>query len=123
MSRHDLVVRGGFVVDGSGEPGREADIAIDAGKITKVGTVSEAGVEEIDARGKLVAPGFVDIHTHYDGQVTWGRRSSRWRAGIWSVEPWPAERTVAMDSRCAQAARTRSAGSSICRSAGPPCMI
>lgn len=72
MSRHDLVVRGGFVVDGSGEPGREADIAIDAGKITKVGTVSEAGVEEIDARGKLVAPGFVDIHTHYDGQVTWG---------------------------------------------------
>ncbi len=72
MSRHDLVVRGGFVVDGSGEPGREADIAIDAGKVTKVGTVSEAGVEEIDARGKLVAPGFVDIHTHYDGQVTWG---------------------------------------------------
>jgi len=72
MAEHDLVIRGGFVVDGSGTPGRDADIAIQNGRIQSVGDVSGAGAEEIDARGKLVAPGFVDIHTHYDGQVTWG---------------------------------------------------
>lgn len=72
MSDYDLVIRGGFVVDGSGEPGREADVAILSGKIAKVGDISGVGAEEVDAKGKLVAPGFVDIHTHYDGQVTWG---------------------------------------------------
>lgn len=72
MAEHDLVIRGGFVVDGSGVPGRDADIAIRAGKVVEVGNVSGTGREEIDAKGKLVAPGFVDIHTHYDGQVTWG---------------------------------------------------
>lgn len=72
MAEHDLVIRGGFVVDGSGAPGRETDIAIKDGKISELGTISSSGREEIDARGKLVAPGFVDIHTHYDGQVTWG---------------------------------------------------
>ena len=60
MAEHDLVIRGGFVVDGSGEPGREADIAIENGCIAQVGNVPGAGAEEIDARGKLVAPGFVD---------------------------------------------------------------
>jgi len=72
MAEHDLVIRGGFIVDGSGMPGREADIAIHAGKVVALGEVSGAGREELDAKGKLVAPGFVDIHTHYDGQVTWG---------------------------------------------------
>ena len=72
MAEHDLVVRGGFVIDGSGVPGREADIAIRAGKVVEVGEVRGTGREELDAKGKLVAPGFVDIHTHYDGQVTWG---------------------------------------------------
>ena len=72
MAEHDLVIRGGFVVDGSGTPGREADIAIAKGRISQVGEVTGSGAEEIDAKGKLVAPGFVDIHTHYDGQVTWG---------------------------------------------------
>lgn len=72
MAEHDLVIRNGFVVDGSGAPGREADIAIKAGRVAIVGDVSGSGAEEIDAKGKLVAPGFVDIHTHYDGQVTWG---------------------------------------------------
>ncbi|MEM9572597.1 MAG: amidohydrolase family protein [Pseudomonadota bacterium] len=72
MAEHDLVIRGGFVVDGSGAPGREADIAISGRRISQVGDVSGIGAEEIDAKGKLVAPGFVDIHTHYDGQVTWG---------------------------------------------------
>ena len=68
---HDLVVRGGTVADGSGEEPREADVAIDDGVVTAVGDVSARGREEIDARGKLVTPGFVDIHTHYDGQATW----------------------------------------------------
>ena len=69
---YDLVIRNGFVADGTGEPGREADIAIKDGLIIEVGKVSGRGREEIDAKGQLVTPGFVDVHTHYDGQVTWG---------------------------------------------------
>ena len=68
---HDLVIRGGTVVTGSGEPAVEADVAIDSGKIGSIGTIAARGREEIDAKGKLVTPGFVDIHTHYDGQATW----------------------------------------------------
>ena len=72
MATHDLVIRNGFVVDGTGAPGRDCDVAIDAGYITKVGSVSGKGREEIDAKGQIITPGFVDIHTHYDGQATWG---------------------------------------------------
>ena len=68
---HDLVIRGGQVIDGTGTSARQADIAIDNGIITEVGDVRASGREEIDAAGALVAPGFVDIHTHYDGQVIW----------------------------------------------------
>jgi len=68
---HDLVIRGGLVVDGTGAEGRTADVAIDDGLVTEVGRVADGGREEIDADGLLVTPGFVDIHTHYDGQVTW----------------------------------------------------
>lgn len=68
---HDLVIRNGKVVDGTGAPARTADVAIDGQTITVVGEVTESGHEEIDARGQLVTPGFVDIHTHYDGQVVW----------------------------------------------------
>ncbi len=68
---HDLVIRGGTVVDGTGAPAREADIAIDDGRVSAVGGEIGEGRREIDARGLLVAPGWVDIHTHYDGQVTW----------------------------------------------------
>lgn len=67
----DLVVRGGTVVDGSGGAPFEADVAIKDGKIVEVGRIGGAGREEIDARGLLVTPGFVDIHTHYDGQAAW----------------------------------------------------
>ncbi len=70
----DLVIRGGHVVDGSGAPAFEGDVAIKDGVIAAVGAVKGAGAEEIDARGRLVAPGFVDIHTHYDGQATWDER-------------------------------------------------
>ena len=68
---HDLVIRGGTVVDGTGAARCVADVAVDGGIITAVGHISAQGREEIDATGKIVAPGFVDIHTHYDGQATW----------------------------------------------------
>jgi N-acyl-D-amino-acid deacylase len=68
---HDLVIRGGTVVDGTGAPAREADIAIDGCIITAVGTDVGAATRVIDASGLLVTPGFVDMHTHYDAQVTW----------------------------------------------------
>ena len=67
----DLVIRNGTIADGTGGALREADIAIANGSITQVGKVTANGREEIDAKGKLVTPGFVDVHTHYDGQVTW----------------------------------------------------
>ncbi|WP_194744425.1 N-acyl-D-amino-acid deacylase family protein [Thermaurantiacus tibetensis] len=68
---HDLVIRGGTVVDGTGKPAFAADVAIDGSRITAVGTNLGRGREELDAKGLVVAPGFVDIHTHYDGQATW----------------------------------------------------
>src|SRR4030088_2206918 len=69
----DLVIRGGNIADGLGGNLSEAGIAIRDGRISEVGKISAKGKEEIDARGKLVAPGFVDVHTHYDGQVTWSQ--------------------------------------------------
>src|SRR5262245_23988359 len=74
MSDFDLVIRNGTVFDGSGGASFEADVAIRGGTIAKVGRVSARGAEEIDARGRIVTPGFVDIHTHYDGQITWENR-------------------------------------------------
>src|ERR1700722_18659633 len=68
---HDLVVRGGLVADGRGGDPRPADGAVDGGTIAAVGTIPGRGAETIDGDGLLVTPGFVDIHTHYDGQVTW----------------------------------------------------
>ncbi|HUD50398.1 N-acyl-D-amino-acid deacylase family protein [Parvibaculum sp.] len=68
---HDLVIRGGTVFDGTGGKPVEADIAIDGRTIVAIGKIAETGREEIDARGQIVTPGFVDVHTHYDGQVTW----------------------------------------------------
>jgi N-acyl-D-aspartate/D-glutamate deacylase len=71
---YDLVVRGGLIYDGQGGEAFEGDVAVKDGLIVAVGQVSGSGAEEIDARGKIVAPGFVDIHTHYDGQATWESR-------------------------------------------------
>src|SRR5580692_10544990 len=71
---HDLVVRGGLVADGRGGEPRRADVAVDDGMITSVGPVPGRGAEEMEADGLLVTPGFVDIHTHYDGQATWDER-------------------------------------------------
>ena len=75
-SAFDLVIRGGLVVDGTGGEPFEADVAVADGRIAAIGKVRGAGAEEIDAKGRLVTPGFVDIHTHYDGQAVWSDRLS-----------------------------------------------
>jgi N-acyl-D-amino-acid deacylase len=66
-----IVIRGGTIVDGTGGPPVVADIAMVGDRIIELGQVSERGAEEIDARGLVVTPGFIDVHTHYDAQVTW----------------------------------------------------
>jgi hypothetical protein len=71
MPDYDLIIRGGTLIDGTGADPREADLAIANGRIAAIGRVPGAGAEEIDAKGKLVTPGFVDIHTHYDAQAVW----------------------------------------------------
>jgi N-acyl-D-aspartate/D-glutamate deacylase len=69
-----LVLRGGTVVDGTGRPPFEADVSLAGSRIAAIGDVGRSGAEEIDARGLLVTPGFVDVHTHYDGQAVWDTR-------------------------------------------------
>ena len=72
MSAHDLVIRNASLVDGTGAPARMADVAVSDGVITEVGPrLAGTGSREIDADGLTVTPGFVDIHTHFDGQATW----------------------------------------------------
>lgn len=70
-TRHDLVVRGALVVDGSGGPGFEADVAVDGDRIAIVGEVAGTGREELDGRGLVLAPGFIDPHTHLDANLFW----------------------------------------------------
>jgi N-acyl-D-aspartate/D-glutamate deacylase len=83
---HDLVVRGGTVVDGTGSPPVRGDVAVDGDRITLVGDVPDHGREEIDATGAYVTPGFVDVHTHLDAQIAWDpdATSSCWH-GVTSV--------------------------------------
>jgi N-acyl-D-aspartate/D-glutamate deacylase len=71
---YDIVIRNGLVFDGDGAKGVEADIAVADGAIAAIGKIAGRGREEIDANGRIVTPGFVDIHTHYDGQATWDAR-------------------------------------------------
>ena len=71
MADHDVVLRGGLVVDGTGAPAAAADVAVDGARVSVVGEVDGRGRDELDVEGLVVAPGWVDIHTHYDGQVTW----------------------------------------------------
>ncbi len=74
MAEYDLVVRGGTVIDGSGADGVAQDVAVKDGLIVEVGSVARSATREIDADGALVTPGFVDVHTHYDGLATWSNR-------------------------------------------------
>jgi hypothetical protein len=71
MPQYDLIIRNGTIVDGTGRPRFKGDVAVRDGLIAAIGTVHGDAAEEIDASGRVVAPGWVDIHTHYDGQATW----------------------------------------------------
>jgi N-acyl-D-aspartate/D-glutamate deacylase len=68
---YDLLIRGGTIVDGTGRPSYQADLGIRDGKIAEIGKAAESGAREIDASGLIVSPGFIDPHTHYDGQICW----------------------------------------------------
>src|SRR4029450_12824143 len=67
----DLIIRNGQIIDGSGSPGFIGDIGIKGGRIAAIGRITEAARETLDAGGRVVSPGFVDVHTHYDAQVFW----------------------------------------------------
>ena len=67
----DLVIKNGLVVDGTGAPRRHADVAIAGGKIAAIGKITDSATYVIDASDLVVAPGFVDPHTHYDAQICW----------------------------------------------------
>ncbi|HAH08515.1 MAG TPA: amidohydrolase [Alphaproteobacteria bacterium] len=73
-ARYDLVIRDGHIIDGSGAPGFDGDVAVSDGRISALGSFPGTGREEVSAKGQIVTPGFVDIHTHYDGQATWDSR-------------------------------------------------
>ena len=79
---HDFVIRGGTVIDGTGAPARQADVAIAGDRIAAIGRVVERGAREIDAAGSWVTPGFVDIHTHLDAQLAWDPLGTSWRPGV-----------------------------------------
>ncbi|MDQ1372734.1 MAG: hypothetical protein QOJ09_72, partial [Actinomycetota bacterium] len=71
MPDYDVIISAGKVCDGTGTAPRTADVAVAGGRIVEVGDVSGTATRIVDADGALVTPGFVDIHTHYDGQATW----------------------------------------------------
>ncbi len=74
MADYDLIIRGGTIADGTGGALSDGDVGVKDGRITAIGQFSGRGAEEIDAKGRVVTPGFVDVHTHYDGQAIWSKR-------------------------------------------------
>ncbi|MFD2780524.1 amidohydrolase family protein [Novosphingobium pokkalii] len=74
MDTYDLVIRGGTIVDGTGAAAYVGDIAVRGGMIAAMGAIDGTAEREIDATGLTVTPGFIDLHTHYDGQAIWSSR-------------------------------------------------
>ena len=84
----DLVIRNGKVVDGSGLPAFNADVGVKNGVIVKVGPIAEEAVETVDAEGQVVAPGFIDPHTHFDAQLLWdGAAKPAIEHGVTTIVP------------------------------------
>jgi len=99
MSRCDLKITGGRIVDGSGQAAYFGDLGITAGSIVEIGTALGDATETIDADGRVVCPGFVDIHTHYDAQILWDR--------MLSISPWHGVTSVVMGSCRFRVAQSR----------------
>ncbi|HIF09239.1 MAG TPA: hypothetical protein EYQ81_04920 [Sneathiellales bacterium] len=85
---YDLKITGGTIIDGTGADRYQGDVGIKDGVVVALGTVSGTATKEIDATGKIVSPGFVDAHTHYDAQILWDR--------MMTISPWHGVTTIVM---------------------------